>query len=127
MEKEFFIATDKEYYETMIAIYELMNKGEANLTKTEIEHLSTMTIAAEQYEDEILSLKPGRHPKSLPEVIELFMYENRLSQTKLADKLGVGKPKLSQILNGKRQPDVTFLKALYRKLNIDPKIILDHV
>jgi HTH-type transcriptional regulator / antitoxin HigA len=127
MGKQFFIATDKDYHEAMIAIYDLMNKGEANLTTTEIEQLKTMTIAAELYEDETLHLKPTRQPKSLPEVIELFMYENRLSQAKLADKLGVGKPKLSQILNGKRQPDVIFLKALYRKLNIDPKIILDHV
>jgi len=55
------------------------------------------------------------------------MYENKLSQAKLADKLGVGKPKLSQILTGKRQPDVVFLKALYRKLYLDPNIILDHV
>ena len=127
MEEEFLIATDKDYQETMIAIYELMNKGEANLILAEIEQLKLMTLAAEKYEDEILHLKPGRQPKSLPEVIELFMYENKLSQAKLADRLGMGKPKLSQILNGKRQPDVLFLKALYRKLNLDPKIILDHV
>lgn len=55
------------------------------------------------------------------------MFENRLSQAKLADKLGVGKPKLSQILSGKRKPDVLFLKALYKKLNLDPRLILDHV
>jgi antitoxin component HigA of HigAB toxin-antitoxin module len=127
MEKEFLIATDKNYHETMIAIYELMNKGEANLTPSEIEQLKSMTVAAEKYEDEILHLKPVIQPKSLSEVIELFMFENKLSQARLADKLGVGKPKLSQILTGKRQPDVLFLKALYRKLNIDPKVILDHV
>jgi HTH-type transcriptional regulator/antitoxin HigA len=127
MTKEFLIATDKDYHETMIAIYELMNKGENNLALEEIEKLKIMTVAAEKYEDEVLHLKPLKQPKSLPEVIELFMYENKLSQSKLADKLGVGKPKLSQILTGKRQPDVLFLKALYRKLNIDPKIILDHV
>lgn len=127
MEKEFLIATDKNYHETMIAIYELMNKGETNLTPSEIEQLKSMTVAAEKYEDEILHLKPVIQPKSLSEVIELFMFENKLSQARLADRLGVGKPKLSQILTGKRQPDVLFLKALYRKLNIDPKVILDHV
>jgi HTH-type transcriptional regulator/antitoxin HigA len=127
MEKEFLIATDKNYHETMIAIYEMMNKGEANLTPKEIEQLKIMALAAEKYEDEILHLKPTKQPQSLPEVIELFMYENKLSQAKLADRLGVGKPKLSQILTGKRKPDVVFLKALYRRLNLDPKIILDHV
>jgi HTH-type transcriptional regulator/antitoxin HigA len=127
MEKQFLIATDKNYHETMIAIYELMNRGENNLTSEELEQLRVMAIAAEKYEDEVLHLKPVKQPQSLQDVLESFMYENRLSQAKLADKLGVGKPKLSQILTGKRQPDVSFLKALYRKLNIDPKIILDHV
>jgi len=28
MEKEFLIATDRNYHETMVAIFELMNKGE---------------------------------------------------------------------------------------------------
>ncbi|HEY5327147.1 MAG TPA: helix-turn-helix transcriptional regulator [Mucilaginibacter sp.] len=127
MGKEFLISTDKSYHETMIAIYELMNKGEANLEPEELEELESMALAAEKYEDEILHLKPVKQPQSLPEVVELFMYENKLSQAKLADRLDIGKPKLSQILTGKRQPDVLFLKALYRKLNIDPKVILDHV
>jgi antitoxin component HigA of HigAB toxin-antitoxin module len=127
MEMEFLILTDKDYHETMIAVYELMNKGETHLTSAEIEQLKIMTSAAEKYEDEILHLKPVKQPVSLSEVIELFMYENKLSQAKLADRLGVGKPKLSQILTGKRQPDVLFLKALYRKLHLDPKVILDHV
>ncbi|MES2107513.1 MAG: helix-turn-helix domain-containing protein [Bacteroidota bacterium] len=127
MEKEFLIATDRNYHETMVAIFELMNKGEVNLNDEEIELLKVMTVAAEKYEDEILQLKPVKQPKSLPEVIELFMFENKLSQSKLADMLGVGKPKLSQILTGKRKPDVSFLKALYRKLNLDPKLILENV
>lgn len=60
-------------------------------------------------------------------MIELFMFENKLSQAKLADKIGIGTSKLSQILTGKRQPDVSFLKAIYRNLHLDPKFILDHV
>ncbi len=127
MDKEFLIATDKNYHEAMIAIFELMNRGEDNLSNEDIELLKMMTVAAEKYEDEVLHLKPTIQPKSLPEVIELFMFENKLSQAKLADKLGVGKPKLSQILTGKRKPDVLFLKALYRKLNLDPKVILEYI
>jgi HTH-type transcriptional regulator/antitoxin HigA len=51
MEKEFLIATDKNYHETMIAIYELMNKGEANLLPEELAELKNMALAAEKYED----------------------------------------------------------------------------
>jgi len=124
---EYKIASEKQYHETMILIFDLMNKGGENLNETENEKLLTMTIAAEKFEDEVLGLKPGKRPDSLSEMIELFMYENKISQSKLADELGIGKPKLSQILTGKRKPDVPFLKAIYNKLNLDPKFILDHV
>jgi transcriptional regulator with XRE-family HTH domain len=40
--------------------------------------------------------------------------------------MGLGKSKLSEVLNGKRKPDVPFLKALYKKLNIDPVFLLEH-
>ena|ERR1035437_3190005 len=124
---EYKIASEKQYHETMILIYDLMNKGGANLDETENEKLMAMTIAAEKFEDEVLGLKPVKKPGSLTEVIELFMYDNKISQAKLANQLGIGKPKLSQILTGKRKPDVPFLKAIYNKLNLDPKFILDHV
>ncbi|WP_374755650.1 helix-turn-helix domain-containing protein [Dyadobacter jiangsuensis] len=44
----------------------------------------------------------------------------------LAELPGLGKTTLSQILNGKHQPDVTFLKAVYQKLDIDPGVLLDN-
>jgi transcriptional regulator with XRE-family HTH domain len=75
----------------------------------------------------VLGLKPAKQPGSLTQAIERFMYENKVSQAKLADELRIGKPKLSQILTGKRKPDVSFLKAIYNELNIDPKFILDHI
>jgi len=127
MESSNMILNDKSYHETMITIYDLMNKGEANLTDDEIKKLSEITLAAEKYEDEVLGLKPAKKPQSLNEAIELFMYEHKLSQAKLATELGIGKPKLSQILTGKREPDVSFLKLLYSKLKLDPKFILEHV
>jgi len=40
--------------------------------------------------------------------------------------LGLGKPKLSQILSGKREPDVSFLKTVYKKLDSDPGFLLDN-
>ena len=41
--------------------------------------------------------------------------------------LGVGAPKLSQILNNKREPDVPFLKAIHEKLGVDGNFILEKV
>ncbi|MFI5139976.1 MAG: hypothetical protein ACHQIM_19305 [Sphingobacteriales bacterium] len=54
---EYKIASEKQYHETMTLIYDLMNKGAANLAETDIEKLISMTIAAEKFEDEVLGLK----------------------------------------------------------------------
>jgi HTH-type transcriptional regulator / antitoxin HigA len=120
------INSKKSYHETMVAIFRLMDKGEENLTTEEVEHLSTMVVAAEKYEDEVLGLKPQKEPKSIVEAVELKMFENKLSQAKLAEKLGLAKSKLSEILNGKRKPDISFLKALHKVLKIDAAFLLEH-
>lgn len=120
------ITSRKAYHETMVAVYDLMNKGEANLTENELDKLQAMAKATEEYEDNVLGLKPGREPQTIPELIEQKMYENKMTQAKLAETLGFGKSKVSEILTGKRKPDVPFLKALYKKLNIDPAFLLDH-
>jgi hypothetical protein len=39
MKKKIVITSKKEYHETMAGIYDLMNKGEANLTKSELERV----------------------------------------------------------------------------------------
>ena len=41
--------------------------------------------------------------------------------------MGLSEPKLSQILTGKREPDVAFLKAAHKKLGIDAEFLLTHV
>jgi HTH-type transcriptional regulator/antitoxin HigA len=55
---EYKIASEKQYHETMILIYDLMNRGRANPGEQENEKLMAMTIAAEKFEDAVLGLKP---------------------------------------------------------------------
>jgi HTH-type transcriptional regulator / antitoxin HigA len=55
---KYAITSKKHYHETMVAIYNLMNKGESNLSTAELKKLSAMTKAAEDYEDNVLGLKP---------------------------------------------------------------------
>ena len=120
------IPSKKAYHETMVTVYNLMNKGEANLTAKELKTLAAMAKAAEEYEDNVLGLKPPKEPKTLTEMLEQKMYEHKLTQAKLANTLGMGSSKLSEILSGKRKPDVPFLKAVYKKLHVDPAFLLDH-
>lgn len=115
--------TDAEYEAAMDEIYELMNRGEANLTEAEKDKVRDMALAAEAYEDEHFPFPPS---ESIPEMVERKRFELNLTQAGLAEMLGLGKAKLIQILNGKQEPDVPFLKAVYHKLGIDPGVLLDN-
>ena len=113
--------TTDEYNKAMDDILRLMNKGEANLSKSEIEKLRSMSLAAQAYEKNIYTIPA---PSTVEGMIELRMYEMTLKQKELAKLMGIAEPKLSQILSGKREPDVQFLKAAYQKLHIDPGFLL---
>lgn len=124
------IRNEREYKVTMRTIESLLNKatkagGFHKLSTDEAAMLADLSKLAETYEDNVLKLMPIK-PKTLQEAIEFKMAEQKLTQAKLAKKLGIGPPKLSQILTGKRQPDVTFLKAVHKKLNIDAEFLLTH-
>jgi len=87
--------------------------------------LGDLSKLAETYEDNTLKLMPIM-PKTLQEAVEFKMADSSLPRQKLAKKLGIGAPKLSQILKGRRAPDVTFLKAVHKKLKIDAEFLLTH-
>jgi HTH-type transcriptional regulator/antitoxin HigA len=63
MKNEFLIDSNKNYHDTMLIIYQIMNKGEFNLKSHELEELESMTRAAEKYEDDVLHLKPKPGPR----------------------------------------------------------------
>jgi HTH-type transcriptional regulator/antitoxin HigA len=113
----------KAYEANMSRIDELMKKGEANLTKKEADEIRKLALEAQQYEKSIYEIPA---PKTIEGIIELRMYELKLTQSKLAKMLGVTDAKLSQILNGKRNPDVRFLKAVHEKLKVDAAFLLRH-
>jgi antitoxin component HigA of HigAB toxin-antitoxin module len=120
------ILSRKAYHETMLTIYKLMDKGEPNLSAAELKKLAVMSAAAEKYEDEVLGLKPKKKPETILEAIELKMFENKLTQTKLAAEIGIGQSKVSEILSGKRRPDLPFLRGVHKILKIDAEFLLKH-
>ena len=124
---EYKINSKREYHQTMVDVYELMNKGEHRLNEDELNRLSIMAEAAEKYENDVLHLKPQRPPQSIPEMVELKMFEQKITQSTLAEYLGLSRSKVSEILSGKRKPDVSFLKGIYERLHIDADFLLTHV
>lgn len=61
---------------------------------------------------------------TLVETIKLRMYGMGLTQTKLAEMLGLSTARLSEIITGKGEPSLKTGREISRKLNIDPAIVL---
>ena len=120
------ISSRKEYHQTMVAVYDLMNKGEVNLKPAQLKARAILAAAAEKYEEEVLGLKPRQAPETIAEMVELKMFENKMTQAKLAEQLGLGKSKVSEILTGKRKPDLSFLKGVHKILKIEADFLLEH-
>ena len=124
------IRTEAEYKAVMKTIEALLSKatrmgGFHKLGKEDSAMLTNFSRLTEVYEDAELQLMPIR-PRTLKEAVEFKRAERKMTQADLAKTLGMGAPKLSQILSGKREPDVSFLKALHKKLRIDAEFLLRH-
>ena len=117
------IENEREYNATMKKIDALIKKGEKNLTDKDAKEIRTLALAAQAYEKSIYTIPA---PKTFEGLIELKMYERRLKQKELAKLLGIGAPKLSQIMSRKRKPDLAFLKAAHEHLGIDGNILLEY-
>lgn len=122
---------NKAQYEQILSLIEKLiakatETGGFNfLSDGEKEELSSLSLLAEQYEDNTLKIMPL--PVTINSVVQHKIKELNLSQAKVAEMLGLGTSKLSQILNGKREPDVMFLKAIHNKLGISGDFLLENV
>ncbi|RYE26998.1 MAG: helix-turn-helix domain-containing protein [Sphingobacteriales bacterium] len=117
------IGNEKEYNAVMKEIDTLMKSGEKKLSGKELKSLQSLALAAQMYEKSIYTIPA---PQTLEGLIELKMYERKLKQKELAKLLGIGEPKLSQIMSRKRKPDVPFLKAAHKFLGIDGNLLLEY-
>ena len=119
------IKDENHYQEAIKQVYALMNKGSNNITEAEGEQIEILAKAIEYYEDHVLKLMPM--PVTINSVVQQKVAEMDITQKQLADMFNMGTSKLSQILNGKRPPDILFLKAVHEKLGVDGNFILEAV
>ena len=117
------IKTEKEYEVAMARIDELLpltwgdNVPEDSPENIELSLLSDLVA---EYED-------VHYPISKPtliDVIRLRLYEMGITQTKLAEMLGLSNARVSEIMNGKSEPSLKIGRELSRQLNIDPAVVL---
>lgn len=123
------IRTDVQFEQLMKMIEIKLQKatesgGFNSLSKKEKKELQQLSLLAADYEDKHLKVMPLT--LTLSGIITQKLQEYNLTQRKLAEILGIGTYKLSQILNGKRQADVSFLRAVHKELHIDPAFLLEN-
>lgn len=123
------IRTAGQYDQVMGMIEQFLSKatktgGFHTLTKIESQELKKLSELAEEYEDSVLKIMPLPEP-TIAVIVQQKAEEKKLSQKALAAMFGMDTTKISQILNGKRQPDVSFLKAAHEKLGLDGNMLLE--
>ncbi len=124
------IRNEAQYKQVMTLIEKFIKKATESggfnfLPEPEKEELSHLSKIAGEYEDDVLKIMPL--PLTINSVVLHKIKELNLTQAKLAKMLGLGTAKLSQILTGKREPDVMFLKAIHNKLGISGDFLLENV
>ena len=116
------IKSEAAYRAAMNRIEELLplvndNTPVDNPNYLELDMLSDMV---EEYED--IHYPIGK--PTLIDIIKLRLYEMGITQSKLAEMLGLSNARVSEILNGKSEPSLKIGRELSRQLNIDPEIVL---
>jgi HTH-type transcriptional regulator / antitoxin HigA len=115
--KEYLLANNE--MEKILVIGE--TKGFDKLTKKQQQDLAKYTKIVKNWED-INIIIPL--PETLKGIIELKMFEQKLKQKQLAKILNTTDTQLSEIINQKRKPSVSFLKSLNQILGIDGNVLL---
>lgn len=124
------IRTSAEYEQVMQIIETYLQKatlggGFQSLSTAETEELQQLSLLAETWEDSI-PLMPISPPQTLPDMIELRMYQLKLKQKDLASLLDISPSRLSEVMKGKRKINLDLAKRLNAQLNIDAGFILKY-
>jgi len=82
--------------------------------------LAVLSLVVHEYE--------ARHHKIEPlspiEAIKYEMTERGLTQSSLAKRLGMSKSTISEIISGKKQMSVNFMKFIHKELGIPASVLL---
>ncbi len=116
------IASNSQYHTALAEIETFIEKGFGNLTKKETGKLEQISLAVEAYEK-------NRYPMpvatTIPALLEEYMHENKMNRVQLSQMLEVPNSTMSEIINGKKKPNLSIVKKLHDKLNIDGNFLLE--
>ena len=116
------IKTEKEYAAIMARIDQLFFETNED-TPSDDPHLielDMLSALVEEYEKEVCPIQPP----SLAEMIVFRMHEMNLSQKELSKILDMTAPRLSEIINGRKDPTYKQAQKIATTLKIDASIVL---
>jgi HTH-type transcriptional regulator / antitoxin HigA len=101
-----------------------MAKGSGNVSKDELAEIRGLAVKVQAFEQKKFIIE---QPTTFAGIIEMKMYDLKLKQTQLAKKLHISDAKLSLIMSGKQRPDISFLKAVHKELQLVANVLLEAV
>lgn len=116
------LKTQKEYQAVTARIEELLKivGNETPIDGKDFIELDLLSDLVVDYEEEKIPVLPP----TLPEVINLRMYEMGLTQLKLSELLNISPSRVSEYLSGKSEPTLKIAREISKKLNISASIVL---
>jgi len=90
--------------------------------------IGRLSCLGADYENEYIQFEHIKVKKKTPLIrqIENEMQSRNLKEKELAEMIEVNEPALRQIMRGRRSISMRTAKSLYKRLNIDAKLILDY-
>ena len=116
------IKTEKEYAAIMSRIDQLFfeTNEDTSVDDPRLIELDMLSSLVEEYEKEVCPIQPP----TLAEMIVYRMHEMNLTQKELAKALDMTAPRLSEILNGRKDPTYKQAQKIVTTLKIDADIVL---
>ena len=116
------IENEMQYRSIMERIEELLKVVTDNTPGNDRNNVELVLLSnlVADYEDVHYPIKKP----SLVDILKLRMFEMGLSQTALADLLGMNQSKISEILSGKSEPTLKQARKMAEELHISPAVIL---
>lgn len=99
---------------------------ESGMDNEYIKEIGRLAKLSAEYEDNYMNILPLRQKNPLIQSIEDFSYSHNIKRKEVAELLDLNESVFSQIMSGKRKISMDLAKKLYKKLNIDPKTILEN-
>jgi HTH-type transcriptional regulator/antitoxin HigA len=114
-----FITNEAQHEAAINELIRLNQSPDADQLHAAIQALGN---AIEAYE--IAAGHEPEPPQTLRGILEVEMFKRRIKQRGLAELLEVSEPRLSEIMKGKREMNLDFIKRLYTKLSIPAETLL---